>query len=713
MSENRIIENELIHSFLLLTRMMNSEISYDDLIFKIGSSEQITEEDLLYVANEDFNLKAKKVDVKLSKLANNPLPAIVKLKDNRYSLLFLVEKNKYVLYDFDNSKQISLSEEEFSKIYDGSIMLISKNDTKSEDTINNFGLSWFIKSFFKQDKLVYHILFAAFIVQIFALITPLFTMIIIDKVFSSSGNSTLEVLIIGLFIIAIFDFIINFSRKHLLSHMTSIVDVTMVSKFFRHLTSLPLSFFSNKQSGDTVARFKEVESIRNFISSGLLTSIIDFPFGIIFLVVMFLFSPTLSIIVVISIALMFALYGIANPILKERLKKKLQLSTDSQSYLFDCISSIETIKSMSIEPAIRKDYEEQLAKQIKHNTKTDDISGNISQIASFINKLTVALCLWIGAVGVLNGDMTAGQLIAFNMLIGRIMAPAQRIAQTLQQIYQVKISTKRVREIFNTKQEVYVNSNQTTLPNIKGQVLFENVSFKYNEELPLVLNNINLKINVGEIVGVVGKSGSGKTTFTRLLQRLYHPTSGKILVDNFDISTVDSSWFRRQIGVVMQDNLLLNKSIKENIKLANPNASMKDIEYVCSLSGANEFIVKLPNAYDFVVGEKGNLLSTGQRQRIAIARALINNPRILIFDEATSAIDFESELIIQRNLKRICEGRTVFIISHRVSVLKIAQRIVSLYDGKVIEQGKKEELLQNEKGYFSNLCKAQNILSEI
>lgn len=713
MTKNKIIENELVHSFLLLTRMLNCEISYDDLIFKIGSSNEIIEEDLLYVATEYFDLKTKKVSVKLEKLRNNPLPAIVKLKDAKYSLLFSIENDKYKIYDFDNSKQILLEKDEFEKIYDGEIILVSKDEKNSDSTIRNFGLSWFIKSFFKQDRLIYHVLFAAFIIQIFALITPLFTMIIIDKVFSSSGNSTLEVLVIGLFIIAIFDFIISYSRKHLLSHMTSIIDVTMVSKFFRHLTSLPLSFFSSKQSGDVVARFKEVESIRNFISSGLLTSIIDFPFGIIFLVVMFLFSPSLTIIVLIAIIIIFLLYGVANPILKERLKKKLQLSTDSQSYLFDCVSSIETIKSMSIEPTIRRDYEEQLAKQTKHNAKTDDISGNISQIASFVNKITVALCLWIGAIGVLNGDMTAGQLIAFNMLIGRIMAPAQRIAQTLQQIYQVKISTKRVQEIFNTKEEISINSTQTNLPKLKGEVLFDKVSFKYNEEAPLVLNNINLKVNIGDIIGVVGKSGSGKTTFTRLLQRLFHPTSGKISIDGFDISTIDPNWLRRQIGVVMQDNLLLNKSIKDNITLSNPRATMKEVEYVCQLSGASDFILSLPKAYDTIVGERGNLLSTGQRQRIAIARALINNPKILIFDEATSAIDFESEIIIQKNLKKICEGRTVFIVSHRVSVLKITNKIVSLYDGKIIELGTKEELLRNEKGYFHNLCKAQNILSEI
>lgn len=713
MNENNVIENELVHAFLLLARMQNCEISYEDLIFKIGSSQSIVEKDLLHVAKEYYHLKTKKVTTSWQKLKNNPLPAIIKLKENQYTILFSADDTKFVIYDFKNAKQSSMSQEEFAKVYDGYMILVSKNDTSDSSNINNFGLAWFIKSFFQQDKLVYHVLFAAFIIQVFALITPLFTMIIIDKVFSSSGNSTLEVLVIGLFIIAVFDFIISYSRKHLLSHMTSIIDAVMITKFFRHLTSLPLSFFSNKQSGDTVARFKEIESIRSFISSGLLTSIIDFPFSIIFMIVMFLFSPTLSLIVLISIVIVFSLYGIANPILRERLKKKLQLSTDTQSYLYDCVSSIETIKSMSIEPAIRRDYEEQIAKQIKHNTKTDDISGNIAHIASFVNKLTVALCLWIGAVGVLNGSMTAGQLIAFNMLIGRIMAPVQRIAQTIQQLYQVKISAKRVQEIFNTKEEVSINAQQSSLPKLKGQIVFDKVSFKYNEELPLVLNTINLKIEVGDIVGIVGKSGSGKTTFTRLLQRLFTPTSGKILIDSVDISTINPNWLRRQIGVVMQDNLLLNKSIKENITLSNPRASMKDIEYVCQLSGANEFILKLPHAYDTIVGERGNLLSAGQKQRIAIARALINNPKILIFDEATSAIDFESEIIIQKNLKQICTGRTVVIVSHRVSVLKIANKIVSLYDGKIIELGTKEELLKNEKGYFHNLCKAQNILSEI
>ena len=710
---NKKIESELVHSFLLLTRMMNLEIKYDDVIHKLGSADEIIEEDIIYIATEYFGLKAKKIKVASSKLINNPLPAIVKLKNDKYSLIFSCNEKEYMIYDFDKSEKVKLSADEFNSIYDGTIILLAKEDNVNSNTISDFGLGWFIRSFFKQNRLVYHVLFAAFIIQIFALITPLFTMIIIDKVFSSSGSSTLEVLIIGLFLISIFDFIMGYSRKHLLSHMTSIVDVTMIAKFFRHLTSLPLSFFTSKQSGDTVARFKEIEFIRNFVSSSFLALIIDFPFGIIFLIVMFLFSPMLTGFVIVAIALVFALYGIASPILKERLKKKLQLSTDSQSYLFDCVTSIETIKSMSIEPTIRREFEDQLSKQTKHNTKTDDISGNISQAASFINKLVVALSLWIGALAVLNGEMTAGQLIAFNMLIGRIMAPAQRIAQTLQQIYQVKISVKRVKEIFSTNQEVSINAINTNLPDIKGKIVFENVSFKYGDDLPVVIEDMNLKVQQGEIIGVVGHSGSGKTTFTRLLQRLYSPTSGKILVDDIDIATIDPNWLRRQIGVVMQDNILLNKSIKDNITLANPRATMKEIEAVCETSGANEFIKKLPNAYDTIVGERGSILSTGQRQRIAIARALINNPKILIFDEATSAVDFESEMIIQKNLKNICMGRTVFIISHRVSVLKIVEKVISIYNGKIIEAGTKDELLKNQKSYFANLCKAQNILSEI
>ena len=707
------IENKLIHSFLLLTRMFNIEVTYDDIMHKLGTADEVLEEDIIYVATEYLGLKAKKLELDSSKIEKNPLPAIVKLKDEQYSLIFSITETEVTLYDYDSSKKKIYSRNEFESLYDGVIILLAKDDKTDSTTISNFGLTWFIKSFFQQNRLVYHVLFAGFIIQIFALITPLFTMIIIDKVFSSSGNSTLEVLIIGLFIISIFDFILGYSRKHLLSHMTSIVDVTMVSKFFRHLTSLPLSFFSSKQSGDTVARFKEIEFIRNFISSNLLTTLIDFPFGIIFLIVMFLFSPMLTVFVLIAIVCIFLLYGVVNPILKERLKKKLQLSTDSQSYLFDCVSSIETIKSMSIEPTIRRDYEEHLSKQTKHNTKTDDISGNISQISSFINKLTVALCLWVGALGVLDGNMTAGQLIAFNMLVGRIMAPAQRIAQTLQQIYQVKISIKRIKEIFSTNQEIAINATNTNLPPLKGNVKFENVSFQYSEETPLVLDNVTFRIKAGEIIGIVGRSGSGKTTLTRLLQRLHTPTKGKISIDELDVSTVDPNWLRRQVGVVMQDNLLLNKSIKENITLANPRATLREVEYVCKLSGAEEFIKRFPNAYDTIVGERGALLSTGQRQRIAIARALINNPKILIFDEATSAIDFESEMMIQKNLMRMCEGRTVFIISHRVSVLKVAQKIISLYNGKIVEAGEKENLLENQTGYFSNLCKAQNILSEI
>ena len=712
MSKEVAIENELIHSFLLISRMMNIEIRYDDLIHKIGLDE-ILEEDLVYVATEYYGMKSKIVKVDREKISKNPLPALVKLKDNRYTILFSINDEKCEIYSFESSSKIEITLDEFVNIYDGELILISKEDKENSSTISNFGLTWFIKSFFKQDRLIYHILFAAFIIQIFALVTPLFTMIIIDKVFSSSGNSTLEVLIIGLFIISIFDFILGFSRKHLLSHMTSIIDVTMVSKFFRHMTSLPLSFFTSKQSGDTVARFKEIEFIRNFISSNLLTTLIDFPFGIIFIIVMFLFSPLLTGFVIVAIICIFILYGVVNPILKERLKKKLELSTDSQSYLFDCVTSIETIKSMSIEPTIRRDYEELLSKQTKHNTKTDDISGNITQIASFINKLTVALCLWIGAMAVLDGEMTAGQLIAFNMLIGRIMAPAQRIAQTLQQIYQVKISTKRVKEIFATNQEVSINAAGSNLPSIIGNIRFEGVSFKYNDDLPLVLDNINFNIKASEKIGIVGRSGSGKTTLTRLLQRLYSPTIGKVLVDDIDVSTVDPNWLRRQIGVVMQDNLLLNKSIKDNIALANPKATFEEIEEVCKLSGAEEFIKKLPNAYDSIVGERGNILSTGQRQRIAIARALINNPRILILDEATSAIDFESEMIIQKNLNKICENRTVFIVSHRVSVLKVCSKVLSLYNGKIIEAGTKEDLLKQPKGYFYNLCQAQNILSEL
>lgn len=704
MEVNNQIDTALA-SLVTAVKMLGVNASLKELGYRLGKGEAADLDDLVYLAEDHLGLNAKKIDTPAAKLTALPTPFIVSLKGGKYGVVAQVGSEGVLYFDPEERANKKETPEAFAQNYDGKAVVIGhKGKTENE----RFGLSWFLKLFFENKKIMGQIIFAALIVQMIAMVTPLFTMIIIDKVFSSSGTSTLEVLIIALFIIGLFEFLIGYSRKHLLSYVSGKVDVIMVSKFFKHLITLPISFFQNRQSGDTVARFKEIEFIRNFIGSSVLTTLIDIPFSVIFMIVLFLFNPMLATIVLLAIALTFILYGVVGPVLKENFKKKHQQETESQSFIYEIISGIETIKSMSIEPKIQRQFEDILGKQSTHSQKTEGITGTISQVAGFINKMTVALCLWIGALYVLDGEMTAGQLIAFNMLIGRAMTPASKIAQMLQQIYQVKISTKRISEIFKSAPEPALYTKRANLPALNGSVSFQDVAFQYTPDTPFVLENIGFDVKAGEVIGIVGSSGSGKSTLMRLVQRLHTPTKGKILIDGIDIANIDPTWLRRRIGVVMQDNLLLNRSVKENIAMANPMLSMDAIEKAARLSGADEVIRKLPEVYDTVVGERGNILSTGERQRIALARAIVNDPKILILDEATSALDFESELHILDNLREICKDRTVFIVAHRLSTLKYTDRIIHLESGKIIEHGPIKTLAEGD-GKFSEIARLQMI----
>ncbi|MCV6608701.1 MAG: peptidase domain-containing ABC transporter [Campylobacterales bacterium] len=697
--------NSGISSLVMICRMQQIPAGYEEIQAWLGKNEEMTTEDLLLVSEEFLKIDSKKSSFNLKDPSKQPFPVIGRLVSGEFCIILKVEGENILYYDVDKQKSFYAPLKKFSDTFEDEIILIKKR-RDSNKGIEDFSINWFTKTFLKEKKIMGQVLTSAFLIQLFALVTPLFTMIIIDKVFSSSGKATLEVLIIGLALIAVFDFSLGYARKHLLNLTTAKIDVIMVSRLFRHLTSLPLSFFSNRQSGDTIARFKEVEFIRNFLSSSILATLIDAPFGIIFLIVMYLFSPLLTGVVVLSIILLFIIYGVVSPFLKEKLKEKQEITTESQSFLFETVSSIETIKSMSIEPGMQRKWEEHLGHQTIQTMETENLTGNIGQISGFLNKGTVALCLWIGALSVLEGNMTAGQLIAFNMLVGRVMGPAQRVAQMLQQIYQVKISVKRVSEIFNTQQEPALYEDTSGYGEMKGKVSFNGVFFQYTSDLPFVLEDINFEAKAGEVIGIVGHTGSGKTTLTRLIQRLHIPTKGKLFIDGIDTAGIDPVWLRRKIGVVMQDNLLLNKSVKENLMLANPFATMEQIESAAKLAGADEFIRSLPKSYDTVVGERGEMISTGQRQRIAFARALVNEPKILILDEATSSLDFESETLIHNNLKKICQGRTVFIVSHRFSTLKIADRVICLQKGNIIEQGSIQNLIK-DKGYFFRLYENQ------
>ena len=454
--------------------------------------------------------------------------------------------------------------------------------------------------------------------------------------------------------------------------------------------------------GDSVARVRELENIRQFLSGSALTLVIDVFFTMVFFAVLYYFSPLLTAVVAAAIPAYLVLSIMITPVLRKRLNEKFSRGAENQAFLVESVTGMQTLKSSALEPRMRQNWDEQLAAYVKSSFKSDQLSNVSSQVAGFINKVTIVLILWVGAIQVLNGQLSVGQLIAFNMIAGRISGPILRLVQLWQDFQQAFISVERLGDILNTPTETGYNPGRMSLPAIQGDVHFDHVRFRYDPEGPVILDNISLHVKAGQVVGIVGRSGSGKSTFSKLIQRLYVPEAGRVLIDGVDLSMVDTNWLRRQVGVVLQENFLFNRTIRENIALADPGISMNTVIKAAKLAGAHEFILGLPEGYDTLVTEQGRNLSGGQRQRIAIARALVTNPRILILDEATSALDYESENIIQQNMQKICMNRTVFIIAHRLSSVRHADRIMVIEQGHVIEEGKHHQLL-NAGGRYARL----------
>jgi ATP-binding cassette, subfamily B, bacterial HlyB/CyaB len=388
-----------------------------------------------------------------------------------------------------------------------------------------------------------------------------------------------------------------------------------------------------------------------------------------------------------------------------RLNEKFARGADNQSFLVEAVSGVETVKSMSVEPQFVKRWETQLAAYVAAGFRVSSLGNLGQQLIQLVGKLVTLVTLYFGARLVIDGKLTVGELIAFNMMSQRVAAPVLRLAQLWQDFQQMGISMSRLGDILNSRSEI--PASRQTLPALKGEISFQNVRFRYRPDGRAIIQDVSFEIRAGEVVGVVGRSGSGKSTLAKLLQRLYVPEEGNVRIDGIDLALADPAWLRRQIGVVLQENLLFNRSIRENIALTDPGASLAEVMRAAKLAGAHEFISELREGYDTMVGEHGANLSGGQRQRIAIARALLTNPRILIFDEATSALDFETERIIQDNMNAICSGRTVIIIAHRLTAVRRADRIMTMDQGRIVETGRHEELVR-QNGYYANLVRLQN-----
>lgn len=656
-------------------------------------------------------LKARVYTTTFARLNRLALPGIVALRDGGFLLLGKAGDGKVLVQSPLFPRPQLMTQAELEAVWDGRIVLIARR-ANLVDLARRFDITWFLGAIIKYRGLLSEVLVASFFLQLFALVSPLIFQVVIDKVLVHRSMSTLDVLIVAFLAIAVFETVLGALRSYIFAHTTNRIDVELGARLFRHLLALPIAYFQARRVGDSVARVRELENIRNFLTGSALTLVIDLFFTFVFLAVMFIYSSLLTWIVIASFPFYIAVSAIATPIFRYRLDEKFRRGAENQAFLVESVTGVETLKSMAVEPQMQRRWEEQLAGYVTASFRVTNLGNVASQGVQLINKIATALTLYFGAKLVIEGSLSVGELVAFNMLAGRVSQPVLRLAQIWQDFHQARLSIARLGDILNTPVESIHQASRSNIPAVTGAIKFDHVSFRYRVDGSEILHDVSFDIPAGQIVGIVGPSGSGKSTVAKLIQRLYAAETGRVLVDGVDLAVVDPAWLRRQIGVVLQENVLFNASVRANIALADPTMSMERVIAAATLAGAHEFVLELPEGYDTIVGERGSSLSGGQRQRIAIARALVMNPRILIFDEATSSLDYESEQIIQSNMQQIVQGRTALIIAHRLSTVRRANRIITVERGRIVEDGTHDELIRSG-GRYAMLFRLQAGIHEV
>lgn len=656
----------------------------------------------------ELKLKAREYNgLKEADLERLVYPVLIKLKSGRSVVITTIREGKIYVMDPAFSQQpVQVDRYKLLMDWTGDAILFTRRyelDKKKQ----KFGFKWFLPVVTKYMPFLQSVLFMSLILQLLGLAGPFFTQNIIDKVLVHRSADALDILVLGMMICTLFQNWIQCLRAYLFTNVTNKMDVTLSAQLFKNITSLPISYFQKWQCGDVVTRVGELETLRGFMTGNSLTIILDIVFAIIYLAVMFLYySWMLTLIVLVMIPLFVILNLIVAPIFKRLINDKFLIGSENQSFLIEAITGIHTVKSSSVENNFIRRYEEMLARLTNASLAVVNLANIANSIGSFFFSIFNLVILWIGAIYVMEGDITVGELIAFQMIAGQLIGPIMRLINQWQSFQQVRVSMERLADIMDEEIEPTFNPSRTTLPTLRGDIALEKLAFSYTPEGGKVLDNINIRIPAGMKVGIVGRSGSGKSTLTKLIQRLYLPDNGRILIDGVDIAQVEPAWLRRQIGVVLQDSKLFSGTVEENIRIACPNATHEDIVNAAKLAGADDFISQFPHGYETFVGERGSLLSGGQRQRIAIARALLSNPRILIFDEATSALDYESENVIMSNIEPISRGRTMLMIAHRLSTVRDCDAIIVIERGRIVEAGSHDELMKRN-GVYAKLHQAQ------
>ena len=647
---------------------------------------------------ELIGLSSQLVKVPASAVSRLQAPAMVAWQDS-FAVLYKISDQELIFAVPETGIQRK-KPAEFIELWGKAGEVLLLKPTKSTPQ-KRFGLSWFGPALRQHRKVLIEVLIASIFVQLLGLANPLMTQVIIDKVLVQNSIDTLSVLGIFLVVVAVVEAVLTNIRTHLFADTTNRIDLTLGSEVINHLLRLPLPYFEKRPVGELATRVSELERIRSFLTGTALTVVLDAVFSVIYIVVMAVYSWLLTLVALSTVPLFAILTIVVSPMIRQQSRVKAERNAETQSYLVEVVSGIQTVKAQNLELRSRWQWQDRYVRYISAGFKTISTSTTASTLSNFLNKLSSLLVLWAGAYFVLQGNLTLGQLIAFRIISGYVTSPLLRLVQLWQNFQETALSLERLSDILDTPQEAdEADRRNILMPMIRGAVKYENVSFGFSANGPLQLSNVNLEFPPGTFVGIVGQSGSGKSTLMKLLPRLYEPKSGRIIIDGYDISKVELYSLRQQIGMVLQDTLLFDGTVQENIALTNPDASDEEIIAAAQVAYAHDFIMNLPNGYNTRVGERGAALSGGQRQRIAIARTVLQNPRILVLDEATSALDYSSERQVCTNLAEACRDRTVFFITHRLSTIRNADAILMMDRGSIVERGTHAELMALKGRYY-------------
>ncbi|MBF2067241.1 MAG: peptidase domain-containing ABC transporter [Calothrix sp. C42_A2020_038] len=687
--------------FQMLSQYWNTPWKRDVILRALDSNYQRTGKisiELCGAIAELMGFKSQLVEVPGVAVSKLPTPVLIPWLDS-FAIVYHATEKELVLA-IPEQGIVRKKPEAFIDIWgeDGQVLLIQSTP---ETPKKRFNLSWFLPAIKKHKTVLIEVFIASLFVQLLGLANPLVTQVIIDKVIIQNGVNTLNVLGFVLIAMAIIEGIITWLRTNLFVDTTNRIDLSLGSEVIDHLLRLPLRYFEKRPVGEISSRINELENIRSFLTGTALTVVLDAIFSVIYIVVMIFYSWLLTIVALATVPLFALLTFIFAPIIRSQTRTKAERNAETQSYLVEVVSGIQTVKAQNIELNSRWQWQQRYGKYISasfDNVLTSNTAGSLS---NFLNKLSSLLLLWVGAYLVLQQEITLGELIAFRIIAGYVTSPLLRLIQLWQNFQETALSLERLADILDTPQESELaGRNNIPMPAIQGQVKYENVTFSFAKSPNPQLNSVSIEIPKGAFVGVVGQSGAGKSTLTKLIPRLYELDAGRILIDGYDISKVELYSLRQQIGMVLQDTLLFDTTVQENIALTIPNATPEEIVEAAKIACAHDFIMNLPNGYNTRVGERGSALSGGQRQRMAIARTVLQNPPLLIMDEATSALDYATERQVCSNLQAVFKGRTVLFITHRLATIKNADIILMMSAGKVAEQGTHAELMAMKGLYY-------------